>query len=83
MQKVIIGLYVPAIQEKFDVYVPLDMQIDQLLHLLAKGVAELSGGHYIPSKQGFLTQKEPDRTLRADKTLEDYGLGDGSQLVLF
>lgn len=83
MQKVMIGLYVPVLQEKFDACVPADTQIDQLISLLVKCAAELRGGHYIPSKPGFLMQKESDRTLWADKLLENYGIGDGSQLVLF
>lgn len=83
MQKALVGLSVPAIQEQFDLLVPVNMDIAELMKLLVEGVKELCSGHYTPSEMGLLTMKEPDLLLQPGKTLEDYGAADGTQLVLF
>lgn len=83
MKKTLVGLSVPAIQEQFDLLVPVNMDIAELVKLLAEGVMELYSGHYVPSEMSLLTMKEPDLLLQPGKTLEDYGAADGTQLVLF
>ncbi len=83
MKKTLVGLSVPAIQEQFDLFVPVNMDITELVKLLVEGVGELYSGHYIPSEMNLLTMKEPDLLLQPGKTLEDYGAADGTQLVLF
>ena len=83
MKKILIGLSIPAIQEQFDLFVPVNMDVAELIKLLVQGVGELCNGHYIPSEMGLLTMKEPDLLLQPGKTLEDYGAADGTQLVMF
>lgn len=83
MKKILIGLRVPAIQERFDLFVPVNMDVADLTELLVQGIDELCSGHYIPSEMSLLTIKEPDLLLQPGKTLEDYGAADGTQLVLF
>ncbi len=83
MKKTLVGLSVPAIQEQFDLFVPVNMDIAELIKLLVEGAGELCSGHYTPSEMSLLTMKEPDLLLQPGKTLADYGVADGTQLVLF
>lgn len=77
-----IGLHVPAVQERFDLLVPMDVDIGTLTRLLTDGVRELCGGHFSPSCQETLSLRQPDMLLRPDKMLADYGVEDGAQMVL-
>ena len=79
----LIGLYVPAVQERFDLFVPTDLEISALTELLAQGVCELCKGRYLMSHQEMLTMREPDMLLHPQRTLGDYGVCDGAQLILF
>lgn len=83
MEKKLVGLYVPAIQKSFDILVPADLAISALTELLSKGVSELCSGRYIFFNQKLMTLRDQDILLRPEKTLADYGIGDGAQLVLF
>ncbi len=83
MNKILVGLTVPAIQEQYDLLVPVTIEIAQLMKLLTEGIQEIYSGHYTPSALSLLTMKYPDMLLQPGKTLEDYGMADGSQLVLF
>lgn len=82
MQKKLIGLFVPAAQERFDLLVPMDVDIATLTPLLAGGAAELCAGRFIPSGEEMLTLRRPGLLLDPAKTLADYGVEDGAQLAL-
>ena len=83
MRKTLIGLYIPAAQQHFDLLAPADLEIGTLTELMLRGVSELCEGWYTRSRVGMLTLSEPDLLLHPDKTLADYGIEDGAQLVLF
>lgn len=83
MRKTLVGLYVPAVQQRFDLLVPPDLEIGALTGLLAKGVAELCAGRYTPTEKAMLTLRVPELLLHPDRTLADYSIEDGAQLVLF
>ena len=55
MEKKLIGLYVPAVQERFDLLVPADLDIAALTVLLTNGVEELCEGRYAPSHHELLS----------------------------
>ena len=82
MEKKLIGLYVPAVQERFDLLVPADLDIAALTVLLTNGVEELCEGRYAPSHHELMSMQHPDMLLHPRKTLSDYGVENGAQLVL-
>lgn len=82
MEKRLIGLYVPAVQERFDLLVPMDLDIASLIGLLVNGVEEICAGRYAPSHQELLSMRHPDMLLQPGMTLADYGVEDGAQFVL-
>ena len=82
MEKKLVGLYVPAVQERFDLLVPTDLDIASLTVLLTNGVEELCGGSYSSSHQELLSLRQPDMLLHPRLTLGDYGVENGAQMVL-
>ena len=82
MDKKLVGLYVPAVQERFDLLVPAGLEIGVLTRLLAGGVNDLCKGRFAPSGRETLSLRRPCALLRPDRTLSDYGVEDGAQLVL-
>ena len=54
MEKILIDLYVPSIQMGYDVFVPSDLTLRELLPLLLEGVVDLSGGKYKVSGRELL-----------------------------
>lgn len=82
MDKKLVGLRVPAVEESFDILVPMDLNIETLTELLVDGICELCEGRFFPSHQEMLALCQPEMLLSPDKTLADYGLETGAQLVL-
>ena len=82
MQKLVLKLYVPSVGEYFDMSAPADLEIAELTAVLAKAAEELYPGRYKSSHQEILIQKSPDRLLDKKRTLSDYGIADGTNLIL-
>lgn len=82
MDKLLIGLFVPAISEHYDLFAPPGLKIGELTKILANAVADLSSGRYTVSQQEMLSASETGILLHPDRCLADYGICDGAQLVL-
>ena len=83
MDKLLISLYVPSLQMDFDLFVPENLMIRELIKLLVEGVKDLSGGKYKISGRELLCVKGANILLSENLSLSDYRLRDGERLVLF
>ena len=81
MDKILICLQVPAISRSFDVFVPLDMNINELIEVLVKGVIEMSDNSYISSNEDNLNLKN-NILLNPALTLQSYSIKDGEEIFL-
>lgn len=81
MDKILICLQVPAISRSFDVFVPLDMNINELIKVLVKGVIEMSDNSYISSNEENLNLKN-NVLLNPALTLQSYSIKDGEEIFL-
>jgi hypothetical protein len=82
MDKILVCLFVPAVQQSFDLFVPPDLEIGKLTSVIAGGVEELCRGQYVSSHEEMLSQKDPDLLLNPFRTLASYGIKDGAELIM-
>lgn len=82
MDKILVNLFIPSVQESYDLFVPVDMEISGLIALLAEGVFELSNNRYGISGKEQLILRGQESPMNPAHTLEDYGVQDGAELVL-
>lgn len=82
MEKVLVGIHVPAVKTCSDVFVPLDVPISVVTAILSDGFRELTNGKYEVSKLEMLSLTEPRLLLNPNLTLRDYCIEDGMQLYL-
>lgn len=82
MEKILVNLFVPSVQEKYDIFVPSNLEIGVLVSVLANGVQDLCNGRYCQSEKEMLIRLSPDIVLNPHKTLSYYDIKDGARLVL-
>ena len=82
MEKLLIHLYIPAVQKNFDLFLPQEIPIEQIVQALSKGVQELSRERYAISGQEMLLQEGAIAPLSPKETLYQYGVRDGDKLLL-
>lgn len=82
MEKVLVGIHVPAAKTRSDAFVPIDVPISVLTGILSDGFRELTNGKYEVSNLEMLSLNEPQLLLNPGLTLRDYCVEDGMQLYL-
>lgn len=83
MDKILISLYVPSLRMSWDLFVPENLMIRELIKLLIDGVTDLSGGKYKSSGKELLCVQEPGMLLSDSLCLRAYGIQNGEKLILF
>lgn len=82
MKKVLVEVYVPVIDARYDVFIPCASQMSEVLELLKKAVADLSGGHFIPTEETALCYRESGGIINVNMTVYELGIQNGSKLML-
>ena len=54
MNKVLVKVYVPVIEEQYDILIPVNRRIYNVIKLITKAINELSNGYYVPTKTPVL-----------------------------
>ena len=82
MDKVLIKLYIPIIEEKFDIWIPVNKKIHTIIKLLIKVIRENVGEYYnykeLPMLYDKITGKEYNINLRVIET----NIRNGSEVIL-
>lgn len=82
MDKVIVRLYVPMIEEQYDLWIPLNRRIFNVIELLVKSVNELSGGYYKPEKMPLLYDKLTSKVFDVNSSVINSTIRNGTEIVL-
>lgn len=82
MNKVLIKLYVPAIEEQYDIWLPINKKIYKVIELLIKAIYEFSGGYYVPKSVPMLYDKVTAKVYDINITVKENDIKNGAEIVL-
>ena len=82
MEKLLIHLYVPAVAEDFDLFVPADLSVEKVIRILATGIEESTNGRSRPSGRETLMPGDGRKAFRPECRLAEYAVRDGDKLIL-
>lgn len=80
--KVLIELVVPTMEEKYDVFIPINKKIGNITILLMKVVNELSGGYYKQNEYNALYNGETGERYAIDLLVRNSDIRNGSRIIL-
>lgn len=83
MDKILITLIVPSVEEQFDVLIPDFLKIKDITALLAEAVSDITQNMYVPSGSEILCRRNPQMVLNMERAMLDYRLAHGECLYLF
>lgn len=83
MDKILVTLVVPSVEEEFDVLIPDFLPMKEVACLLAEAVSDVMEKRYAASGYELLCRKEPYMVLHPEYTLAEYGVEHGEYLYLF
>ena len=82
LNKVLVKLSVPLIEEQYDVFIPLNKKICNVIKLLAKAIYELSDGEYNPKTMPVLYDKSTNRPYKMTINVKEAGIKNATELIL-
>lgn len=80
--KVLVQLIVPEIDKKFDVLLPINKKIGNIINLLNESIGEISSGELIKSKSNQLYNAITNEKYSSDILLANTNIRNGTILVL-
>ena len=80
--KVCVELIVPAIEERYNVFVPINKKTLEVIYLLRKAINEMSNGFFEISNQISLINGNTGLMYDVDKTFLENGILNGSKIIL-
>lgn len=82
MNKVLIKLFVPSLERNFEIWLPLNKRIYNVIDLITKGISEMTEGVYNPKKLPILYNRETGVNYNLKDIVQDTDIVNGSELVL-
>ena len=82
MNKVLVKLYVPLLEEQYDIWLPLNKKISSIIMLLTKAVNEFSGGYYRPTKMPIMYNRLTAIPYDMKLNVKEAAIKNGTEIVL-
>ena len=80
--KVLVKLIVPDIDETFNVFIPVNRKIGNVLVLLVKSVKELSNGMYVGSEKTALYDRTTGDKYPVNVLVRETNIRNASKLIM-
>lgn len=80
--KILIELIVPDINEVYNLYIPINRKIGNIIELLNKAINELSNNNYVGSKKTNLYSRLTGEKYSINSLVRETDIRNGSKLIL-
>lgn len=80
--KVLIKLLVPEIDEEFDIFLPINKRIGNIILLVIKSIMEIRVGSYNLSSSSSLYNRETGQRYSEQSLVRETDIRNGSNLIL-
>lgn len=79
---VFVKLLIPEIDQSFDIYLPINKKIGNIINLINEAISEMTNGEMIKSKSNKLYNKNTLEKYNPDTLLYNTNIRNGSVLIL-
>lgn len=80
--KALVEISVPAAGQKYDVYIPLESKMSQVVKMVAAALSDLSDGKYKATDEAILCDAETGIIFNVNIEVAELGIKNGSRLML-
>lgn len=80
--KALVEIIVPAADAKFDVYIPLESRMEEVLRLVSAVLSDLTNGKYKATDDTVLCDAGSGNIFNVNMAVAELGIRNGSRLVL-
>lgn len=80
--KILLEVFIPLIEEEYDVFVPVNKTMGTIKEIIEKGIIDLSDNGYTVKEDTNLYSKETGDIYNVNLKLTETDLKNGSQVIL-
>ena len=80
--KALVEIFVPAAGQTYDVYLPLESKMSEVIPLVAAALSDLSGGKFEAGGDAILCNAQTGAVYDVNNELAVLGIHNGSRLML-
>lgn len=81
MNKILVTIYVFAIETQYDILIPINIKVKDAIELLQDSIIDLSGNSYVKNPEAVLYDGE-GKIINPENIVKFSGLKNGSKLLL-
>ena len=82
MDKVLVSIYVPYIEQSFDVYIPINKKIIYIKKLIVSSLIELTDNNYKANNNICLSNRNSSKIYDDEEFVIDTDIRNGTKLIL-
>lgn len=82
MNKVLVTVYVPLIEQEYNLFIPVNRKIGLVKKILVNSIVELSDGDYIIENEISLYNKMTNQEYKDDIFVIESDIRNGTKLIL-
>ena len=82
MNKILVKLYVPMLEQEYDIKIPANKKIYDIIKLLVKIIVEFSDGYYKPKSFPTLYDKSTAKPYNIRLTVKQSNIKNATELIL-
>ena len=82
MDKVLVSIYVPYIEQSFDLYIPINKKIIYIKKLIVSSIIELTNNNNIKNDNICLSNKSSNKIYDDQEFVIDTDIRNGTKLIL-
>ncbi len=82
MNKIFVTIYIPLIEEKFEMFIPIDKEVIEIINLILKGVNSLVDIDYVLAEETNLYDKTTGKKYLGDKKIYETDIKNGCELII-
>lgn len=82
MNKILVQVYIPAVDNSYDVFIPKDSKLHEIIELMCAVFEKLADGYFAIAKDTVLCDKHTGTILNINMSVSELGLRNGSKLIL-
>ncbi len=82
MSKILVEIYVPVLGVSWDMFIPQELKMHEILNMIKKSVIDLSGGRFVANENTVICYREDGTILNINLSVDELGIRNGSKLML-
>ncbi|MBE6157754.1 MAG: hypothetical protein E7160_03055 [Firmicutes bacterium] len=82
MKEILVTIFVLPLNQEFDLFLPINIKVQDALQLIQTNIVELSDGNYVVNPQAMLYSEVAGKIINPNNIVKYSGLKNGCKVLL-